>query len=107
MRIRHFLSALLMGALLLTAAALPTGAAVPMPEARELGEKFARLSGYTLDETPYESSFAGYKDWFIQNFRRPGYTIEVGEGENPLPLSQFDEIYRDNIGIMSTAALGE
>jgi g-D-glutamyl-meso-diaminopimelate peptidase len=78
-----------------------------VPGARELGEKFARLSGYTLDETPYESSFAGYKDWFIQNFRRPGYTIEVGEGENPLPLSQFEEIYRDNIGIMSTAALGE
>jgi g-D-glutamyl-meso-diaminopimelate peptidase len=78
-----------------------------VPGARELGEKFARLSGYTLDDTPYESSFAGYKDWFIQNFRRPGYTIEVGEGENPLPLSQFDEIYRDNIGIMSTAALGE
>jgi g-D-glutamyl-meso-diaminopimelate peptidase len=78
-----------------------------VPGARELGEEFARRSGYTLDDTPYESSFAGYKDWFIQNFRRPGYTIEVGEGENPLPLSQFDEIYRDNIGIMSTAALGE
>ena len=77
-----------------------------VPGARELGEEFARLSGYKLDETPYESSFAGYKDWFIQNFRKPGYTIEVGEGENPLPLSQFDEIYRDNIGIMSTAALG-
>jgi g-D-glutamyl-meso-diaminopimelate peptidase len=78
-----------------------------VPGARELGEEFARRSGYTLDDTPYESSFAGYKDWFIQNFRRPGYTIEVGEGENPLPLSQFDEIYRDNVGIMSTAALGE
>ena len=77
-----------------------------VPGARELGEEFARVSGYTLDETPYESSFAGYKDWFIQNFRKPGYTIEVGQGENPLPLSQFDEIYQANIGIMSTAALG-
>ena len=77
-----------------------------VPGAEELGEEFARLSGYKLDDTPFESSFAGYKDWFIQNFRRPGYTIEVGEGENPLPLRQFDEIYRDNIGIMSTAAVG-
>ena len=77
-----------------------------VPGAEELGEEFARLSGYKLDDTPFESSFAGYKDWFIQNFRRPGYTIEVGEGENPLPLRQFDEIYRDNIGIMSTAAMG-
>ena len=77
-----------------------------VPGARELGEEFARISGYELAETPYESAFAGYKDWFIQNFRRPGYTIEVGTGESPLPLSQFDEIYRDNLGILVTAALG-
>ena len=77
-----------------------------VPGARELGEEFARLSGYELAEVPYESSFAGYKDWFIQNFRRPGYTIEVGMGENPLPIEQFDEIYRDNLGILVTAALG-
>lgn len=77
-----------------------------VPGARELGEEFARVSGYALEDTPYESSFAGYKDWFIQNFRRPGYTIEVGRGESPLPLSQFDEIYRDNVGILTTAALG-
>ncbi len=77
-----------------------------IPGARELGEEFARLSGYTLEDTPYESSFAGYKDWFIQNFRRPGYTIECGTGESPLPLDQFPEIYRDNLGILVTAALG-
>lgn len=78
----------------------------PVPGARELAEEFARLSGYTAEDTPYESSFAGYKDWFIQKFRRPGFTIEVGSGENPLPLDQFDEIYRDNLGILVTAALG-
>ena len=77
-----------------------------IPGARELGEEFARVSGYALEDTPYESSFAGYKDWFIQDFRRPGYTIEVGLGENPLPLSQFDQIYRDNLGILVTAATG-
>ena len=77
-----------------------------VPGARELGEEFARVSGYELADTPYESSFAGYKDWFIQDFRRPGYTIEVGQGENPLPLSQFNEIYRDNLGILVTAAMG-
>ena len=76
------------------------------PGARELGEKFARLSGYTLAEPASESSFAGYKDWFIRYFYRPGYTIEVGRGTNPLPLSQFDQIYRDNLGILVTAALG-
>ena len=74
--------------------------------ARELAEEFARVSGYALEDTPFESSFAGYKDWFIQNFRRPGFTIEVGSGENPLPLAQFAEIYRDILGILVTAATG-
>lgn len=78
-----------------------------VPGARELAEIFARVSGYTLEDTPFESSFAGYKDWFIQEFRRPGYTIEVGQGENPLPLSQFDKIYTDNLGILVIAALGQ
>lgn len=77
-----------------------------VPGAQELGEEFADLSGYALEDTPYASAFAGYKDWFIQNFRRPGYTIEVGRGTNPLPLEQFNEIYRDNLGILVTAALG-
>lgn len=74
--------------------------------ARQLGEVMARVSGYTLADTPYASSFAGYKDWFIQNFHRPGYTVEVGSGENPLPLSQFAQIYRDNVPLLNIAALG-
>ncbi len=78
-----------------------------VPGAEELGQKMAAVSGYTLAQTPYNSSFAGYKDWFIQEFRRPGYTVEVGIGENPLPLSQFDEIYADNLGLLTIAALGE
>ena len=77
-----------------------------VPGARALAEEFARVSGYSVENTPYESSFAGYKDWFIQNWRRPGFTIEAGSGTNPLPLSQFDEIYQDNLGILVTAATG-
>ena len=77
-----------------------------VPGARALGEEFSRVSGYTLADTPYNSAFAGYKDWFIRFFRRPGYTIEAGRGENPLPISQFDEIYRDNLGILVTGLSG-
>lgn len=79
---------------------------VEVPGARELGERFSQVSGYALEDTPEESAYAGYKDWFIKIFHRPGYTIEVGTGTNPLPLSQFDEIYRDNLGILVTAAIG-
>ena len=68
--------------------------------AAEIGNIFATLSGYRLADVPYNSSFAGYKDWFLQEYRKPGYTIEAGIGENPLPISQFNEIYNDNIGIL-------
>ena len=77
-----------------------------VPGARALAEEFSRLSGYALEDTPYESSFAGYKDWFIQTFRRPGFTIEAGRGTSPLPLTQFEKIYQDNLGILVTAATG-
>ena len=80
---------------------------IEIPGAKQLGEAFAQVSGYTLTDAPYESGFAGYKDWFIQSFRKPGFTIEAGRGENPLPISQFDEIYRDNLGILVTAAMGQ
>ena len=77
-----------------------------VPGAEALGQRLAEVSGYALEETPYNSAFAGYKDWFIQNFRRPGYTVEVGTGENPLPLEQFDTIYRENLPLLLTAAQG-
>ena len=43
-----------------------------------IGLNFASISGYSLEDTPYNSSFAGFKDWFIQNYNRPGFTIEAG-----------------------------
>jgi len=66
----------------------------------EIGTKFAKSSGYLLTEVPYNSSFAGFKDWFIQDYNRLGFTVEAGIGENPLPIEQFDEIYNDNLGIL-------
>ena len=79
---------------------------IEVPGAREIAERFADLSGYRLEDTPYNSSFAGYKDWFIQTYRRPGFTIEVGSGENPLPLSQFGEIYAASLPILVAGAMG-
>ena len=75
------------------------------PRGYEIGKRFANSSGYLLTDVPYNSSFAGYKDWFIQTYNRPGYTIEAGLGENPLPISQFDEIYQDNLGILILGAV--
>lgn len=74
------------------------------PQAEEIGRALSRISGYALDEATGPASYAGYKDWFIQDFRRPGYTIEVGSGQNPLPLSQFPQIYAENLGMLLYAA---
>ncbi len=75
------------------------------PRALFIGNEFARVSGYSLEKTPFNSSFAGYKDWFIQDYNRPGYTVEVGEGQNPLPISQFDTIYNNILGIFVLGAI--
>lgn len=73
------------------------------PESRRIGEVLSNASGYSLELTPANSSFAGYKDWFIQDYNRPGYTVESGRGVNPLPISQFDSIYAANKPLLIAA----
>ncbi len=73
------------------------------PESERIGIVLSEASGYPLLITPPDSSYAGYKDWFIGEYNRPGYTIETGVGQNPLPLSQFDEIYEDNKYLLISA----
>ena len=73
------------------------------PNALEIGNTFSKLSGYTLEKNPSVSAYAGFKDWFIEIYNRPGYTIEVGLGKNPLPITQFDKIYKDNREILLSA----
>lgn len=75
------------------------------PESKEIVELFAKTSGYTPESTPFNSSFAGLKDWYILYYKRPGFTVEAGIGNNPLPISQFDSIYRENLGILINGLL--
>lgn len=67
------------------------------PESETMVNEFSRVSGYEPVQTI--ESYAGYKDWFIQDWRRPGFTVELGIGTNPLPITQFTEIYEKNLGI--------
>ncbi|MDZ5471006.1 M14 family metallopeptidase (plasmid) [Bacillus sp. 31A1R] len=67
------------------------------PESRVLATEFERVSGYQAIQNI--DSHAGFKDWFIKEFRRPAFTLELGRGINPLPLSQFDQIYEKVLGI--------
>lgn len=74
------------------------------PESAILAARFAAVSGY--EAIRFVDSTAGYKDWFIQDWRRPGFTIELGRGINPLPLSQLPDIYDKSLGIMLAALQG-
>ena len=51
------------------------------------------------------ASHGGFKDWFLSEFERPGFTFEIGRGENPLPLSSFERIYEKLEETLLLAAL--
>ena len=68
--------------------------------ALEIAERMAQISGYTLSLATGLTDCSGYKDWVIEKFNVPAFTIEVGKGENPLPLSQFEKIFSDNLKIV-------
>ncbi|XOK63314.1 M14 family zinc carboxypeptidase [Paenibacillus elgii] len=68
------------------------------PEAEEAARRLAKASGYRA--VKLTGSDGGYKDWFIQEFGRLGFTIEAGIGINPLPIEQFPQMYDEAIGIM-------
>ena len=80
------------------------GDALP-PESEALALMLSSASGYALDETEGVASYSGYKDWFMDKFNRPGFTVEVGMGINPLPLSQFDVIYNDILEMLVLAGV--
>ncbi len=57
--------------------------------------------------TPYKpdipegiASYGGYKDWFINTYKRACFTVEVGLGENPLPIDALKEIYKETLPIL-------
>ncbi|TFB24023.1 LysM peptidoglycan-binding domain-containing protein [Filobacillus milosensis] len=68
--------------------------------AQKIVNEYSRVSGYT--PIRYVDSHAGFKDWFIQDYRKPGYTVELGRGTNPLPFSHFNKIYEETLGIFLT-----
>lgn len=70
-------------------------------ESEALAERLALASDYVA--VKLSGSDAGYKDWFIQQFRRPGFTVEVGLGVNPLPVETFALLYEEVVPILLTA----
>ena len=66
---------------------------------RKLAKKLSRVNGYKIvDPEESDPHAAGYKDWFIKEFKKPGFTIELGSGksEKPLPSKLLSRYYREN-----------
>lgn len=63
------------------------------PRAQKMAEIMSSSSGYELDTPEGLALGGGFKDWFIKEFCRPAFTIEVGKGENPLPLTDYEAVY--------------
>ncbi len=56
-------------------------------------EIFSLMSGYTMSRPEGLAVGGGFKDWFIEEFGKPAFTVEVGRGKNPLPIEDFPKIY--------------
>ena len=63
-------------------------------DSKTMARLLARTCNYKLSTPPSIADGGGFKDWFIRRFNKPGFTFEIGKGENPLPLSDLEEEYK-------------
>jgi g-D-glutamyl-meso-diaminopimelate peptidase len=65
---------------------------------RALAQQLADLTGYALVPPEADPSGGGYKDWFVQAYGRPGYTLEIAPyaGGGPPPASALEEEWERN-----------
>ncbi len=63
------------------------------PYAERMARILGASSGYTVCEPDKKAAHAGFKDWFISEFGRAGFTVELGRGVNPLSPEMLDYIY--------------
>lgn len=69
-----------------------------------LAQRISRTTYYPLlTERVTDPSYigGGYKDWFIETFRRPSFTIEIGweVNDQPVELYQWNHIWRENCDV--------
>lgn len=72
-----------------------------------LAEKMAAASGYAIAAPPETASHAGFKDWFLLRYRRPAYTVEMGRGENPLPLEDFGSLCEEMFPLLNVFCMAD
>ena len=68
-----------------------------------LAREMSKVSGYAVSTPSGTAAFGGQKDWFIKEFGKAGFTVEIGSGKNPLPMEMLNEIYDENAKIILKA----
>lgn len=64
------------------------------PRSQLMAQVLASTCGYRVCTPTGTASHGGLKDWFIETFDRPGFTVEIGKGRNPLPVAELEKVYR-------------
>ncbi len=67
--------------------------------AKTNAEQIAKICGYTACAPIGTAAFGGAKDWYIKEYHKQAYTVELGLGKNPLPHSQLEEMANDTCKI--------
>ncbi|KAA9011868.1 M14 family zinc carboxypeptidase [Niallia endozanthoxylica] len=63
-----------------------------------IAEKVSELTKYPIDEPESYQQGGGYTDWFIEEFSKPAFTVEIGQliEDRSLPLEEFLDIWVKN-----------
>lgn len=72
----------------------------------DLARRLACASGYVLADVPEGSRGGGFRDWFLQEFAKPAFTIEAGRGENPLPMTDLPQLLEESLPIFALLLAG-
>lgn len=67
--------------------------------AKAAAEAAANKCGYTASIPSGTAAFGGAKDWYIKEYHKPAFTVELGEGKNPLPHEQLAKMTEDTTTI--------
>lgn len=63
------------------------------------------VSSYSLETATGIAEGGGFKDYFIKEYKRPAFTLEIGKGENPLPITEAPDLYGEIKELLSVFAI--
>ena len=65
------------------------------PSSLRLAKKMQAKSGYTPEIAEGLAASGGLVDWCLRSLGIPAFTVECGRGQNPIPFTELERIYRD------------